>query len=154
MAKLFIRAQSRPGFPGVYRGGRLWNGGEDTEVELVETEDGSDPEQEPGGPIRIGKNTVKSMEDDGRFSIRETKSAGDMLANAQTIEVLRAENDRLTQELRDLRAQMSGTSNDDQGDSNAKVSPEAPLPYLGGDDKHEAGVAEAAHKGHGHKSKR
>lgn len=148
--KMFVRAQARAGYPGIYRGGRLWDGNKDVEVEVVDSDE--DPEQEAGQPHRIGKRTLKALEDDGRFSLRDQPSqdSGDSEALKAELETLRVENTRLMRELEEARSQLEGrSSSDGAGEPGPQTNAAAPLPFLGGDEIHKADVKEdaQAHKG-------
>jgi len=100
--KITIRVQHKEGFPGVYRAGRLWLSSEPTVVEyFADTQDGNDPEQVPGQPVRIGKNTLEGLKADARFSI----GADELLAQGNDVERLRTENQQLRARVEELEKQ-------------------------------------------------
>lgn len=90
MSKAFIRSIDVPGFPGVYRAGRLWPGGQTVEVDVVRGD--VDPPQVEGEPLKICDKSLAAIRADGRLSVLEkAEAAPDIQALLDRVESLSAE---------------------------------------------------------------
>lgn len=70
----YVTALAREGFPGIYRAGRLWPGGQQVEVGVYDCEE--DPAQVDGESLRIGLQSLKAIEEDPRISVKQTRAMG------------------------------------------------------------------------------
>jgi hypothetical protein len=101
MAKMLVRAVTRPGYDGAWRAGRKWLSGEDTEVEVVEQDD--DPGQEPGKGLRVGKKTFEILKKDPNIVVR---APGDPLETAGAVDEAKG----LKARVAELEAQLAAKS--------------------------------------------
>lgn len=100
MAKFVVQALNRPGFDGSFRGGRKWPSATPTPVEVVEQPNGEDPPHDETKGLRIGTKTFKMLQADANLRVMPE---GDQLKSAGDMDTLRAENERLQQEIRQLK---------------------------------------------------
>lgn len=100
--KLTVRVQHKEGFPGIMRAGRQWVSNAPTQVEYVETDNGNDPQQEPGKTYRIGQKSLAMLKEDARVSL----GVDELVDDGKEAERLRTENTQLKARVAELEKQL------------------------------------------------